>query len=59
MLWLRATNVVNPVEGPSEYSVSVGVNSESIWNGYVKHVRDKGAAQLLRDIADEMEGRNG
>lgn len=60
MMILTAMNVtiegLTNSEGLSEYDVWVGINHRKIWLGKVEgHVRKKGAATLLRLIADRME----
>ena len=43
-------------DGTSDYSVWVGINQHCIWTGPIeKHIRAKGAATLLRLIADKIE----
>lgn len=45
-------------DGTADYDVWIGVNHHQIWSGNVTgHVRDEGAAKLLRLIADKMEGK--
>jgi hypothetical protein len=63
MLIVTATNVTDTEnrllsrpDGTSDYEVWIGVNHGCIWRGNVcGHVRDRGAAALLRLIADKME----
>jgi hypothetical protein len=61
MLILTAGNVTGDgqleKDGLADYTVWVGVNYRQIWSGPVKgHVRTNGAAELLRRIADHMDG---
>jgi hypothetical protein len=61
MLILTAGNVTGygqlEKDGLADYTVWVGVNYRQIWAGPVKgHVRANGAAELLRRIADHMDG---
>jgi len=43
-------------DGTADYDVWVGINQHMIWRGSVnKHHRAKGAAALLRLIADKIE----
>ncbi len=45
-------------DGTADYDVWVGINLNRIWGGKVDHhIRGKGAAELLRRIADAMEGK--
>lgn len=60
MMILTAMNVtiegLTNSEGLSDYDVWVGINRRKIWLGKVEgHVSKKGAATLLRLIADRME----
>ena len=58
MLIVEALNVTPRGErmGKSDYHVNVWINDRPIWKGaVVGHTRRKGAAALLRLIADEME----
>lgn len=60
MLICTATNVtpggLARCDGTADYEVWVGINHHRIWAGEIKrHVRDKGAAELLRIIATRMD----
>ena len=65
MLILTATNVtrlsdgistLSRPDGTSDYDIWIGINQHCIWRGSIKgHLRDQGAASLLRFIADRME----
>lgn len=60
MLIVTATNVTGEKlarkDGTSDYDVWVGINQHCIWLGPIKgHIRDAGAAVLLRKIADSMD----
>jgi hypothetical protein len=62
MLILTAGNVTGPgqleKEGLANYVVWVGINHHQIWSGGVEnHIRAKGAAELLRKIADAMDNQ--
>lgn len=47
-------------DGKSKYDVWIGINQHCIWRGTVQdHVRDEGAAALLRHIATAMENSAG
>jgi hypothetical protein len=55
-----ANNLVDDLarpDGTADYDVEVSVNRRKfIWCGKIKnHVRDEGAAKLLRLIADEID----
>ena len=58
MLILLARNLTGTKEnGTSDYDVEVSINQKQyVWCGTIKgHVRDDGAAKLLRLIADEID----
>jgi hypothetical protein len=63
MLIVTAENVTEEqaivdarADGTAVYEVWAGINSHLIWRGCIKgHVRAKGAATLLRLIADKIE----
>lgn len=60
MLILTAHNVSGGVgtkpDGTADYDVWVGINQVRIWGGKVTgHLRNAGAAVLLRKIADRMD----
>lgn len=43
-------------DGTADYDVKVRINEQVIWSGPVtRHVRNAGAAVLLRKIADRMD----
>lgn len=60
MLILTAGNITGKgkleKDGLSNYTVWIGVNHRQIWAGPINgHVRDQGASELLRKIADAMD----
>lgn len=64
-LVLIASNITDPnrekllrEDGTSDYVVEVSINRESfIWIGKIEnHIREEGAAKLLRLIADKIDG---
>jgi len=63
MLILTAENITDKKkrlvvrgDGTADYDVWVGINEHCIWRGKIKrHIRETGAASLLRLIAGEME----
>jgi len=60
MLIVNATNVTGGngtrEDGTADYVARVAINDRTIWAGSVKgHVRDSGAAKLLRLLANAME----
>lgn len=59
MLIVTAANVTENLQredGIADYRVQVNINYTPIWKGEVNgHVRDEGAAALLRRIADTMD----
>jgi hypothetical protein len=60
MLILTATNAtvggLSNAEGFANYNVWVGINQHCIWRGEIRdHLRESGAAELIRRIAVAME----
>lgn len=60
MLIVTATNVtprgVVRKNGTADYEVWVGINQHCIWRGNIdNHIRDNGAGELLRTIANQMD----
>jgi hypothetical protein len=62
MLILTAGNTTDVVNrklekgGLANYTVWIGINHHQIWAGQIKgHVRARGAAELLRKIADAVD----
>jgi len=56
MLWLRAINIFTSPQDVGDYTVSIGINDNPIWNGFIRnHYRPDGAAALLKRIAEQME----
>jgi len=48
--------ILERADGTSDYEVWAGINHHLIWRGHISgHVRAKGAATLLRLIADRMD----
>lgn len=64
MLIVTAVNVtpegLQDQNGKAQYDVWMGINHRCIWRGSVQdHVRDAGAAELLRRIANTMDSSAG
>jgi hypothetical protein len=62
MLLITAGNVTGQgqleKDGLANYTVWVGINRYQIWSGPVNgHIRDEGAAELLRRIAEAMDNQ--
>lgn len=60
MLILTASNITGEGKleknGLANYTVWIGVNYHQIWSGPINgHIRNNGAAELLRKIADAMD----
>lgn len=60
MLIITALNVTGgdgtKSDGTADYEVCAGVNDRCFWKGTVTgHIRNAGAAVLLRKIADRMD----